>query len=52
MRIIVQRVLNASVTQVETQQVVGSIGRGLLLYFGINRNDKEEDIDQASVPSP
>ncbi|EDR24727.1 hypothetical protein, conserved [Entamoeba dispar SAW760] len=47
MRIIVQRVLSGSVTKVESGEVVGKIGKGLLLYFGINEEDKESDIDGA-----
>ncbi|KAL7720961.1 D-aminoacyl-tRNA deacylase [Entamoeba marina] len=47
MRIIIQRVWSGSVTKVETGEVTGKIDRGLLLYFGINRNDKEKDIDAA-----
>ena len=47
MRIIVQRVLSGSVTKLETGEVVGKIGKGLLLYFGINEEDKESDIEGA-----
>ena len=47
MRIIIQRVLSGSVTKLETGEVVGKIGRGLLLYFGINEEDVEKDIETA-----
>lgn len=43
MRIVVQRVSRASV-EVE-QQVRGSIGRGLLVFVGIEEADNREDVD-------
>jgi D-tyrosyl-tRNA(Tyr) deacylase len=40
MRAVVQRVTNASVTV--DQQIVGAIGRGLLVLLGISKNDSEQ----------
>lgn len=42
MRIVLQRVKQASV--VEKQQVVASIGRGILVLFGVHQGDTKEDI--------
>lgn len=42
MRVLVQRVLNASVFVKETE--VGSINRGLLLFLGVRKGDTEEDV--------
>ncbi len=42
MRVVIQRVKNASVT-VE-KKIVGKIGRGLLILLGIEDSDNEEDI--------
>ncbi len=41
MRVVVQRVLDASVTVDHT--VVGAIGKGLCVFLGIGLNDKEKD---------
>jgi D-aminoacyl-tRNA deacylase len=41
MRIVLQRVLSASVTV--AGETVGSIGPGLLVLFGVARNDSERD---------
>lgn len=46
MRLVVQRVLRASVT-VESE-VVGQIGRGLLVLLGVGRGDREEDVEYLS----
>ena len=43
MKIVVQRVTSGKVT-VEGE-VVGSIGRGLVCYVGINREDTPEDAE-------
>ncbi len=43
MRAVIQRVSKASVTVGE--QVAGSIGRGLLVFLGVGRNDTVRDID-------
>ncbi|MFN7273905.1 MAG: D-aminoacyl-tRNA deacylase, partial [Bacteroidota bacterium] len=43
MRIVVQRVSRASV-EIE-QQLRGSIGRGLLVFVGIEEADNREDVD-------
>ncbi|HLT21975.1 MAG TPA: D-aminoacyl-tRNA deacylase [Bacteriovoracaceae bacterium] len=45
MKILVQRVLNASVT-VE-QEVVGAINRGLLLFVCFEKNDSEEALQKS-----
>lgn len=42
MRVLVQRVLNASVFVKETE--VGSINQGLLLFLGVRKGDTEEDV--------
>ena len=42
LRVLVQRVLNASVFVKETE--VGSINRGLLLFLGVRKGDTEEDV--------
>jgi D-tyrosyl-tRNA(Tyr) deacylase len=44
MRAVIQRVSRASVT-VENE-IVGSIGKGLLVLVGIEVNDTMEDVDQ------
>lgn len=46
MRAVVQRVDRAEVS-VESQ-IIGSIGRGLLLYLGVGRDDAEEDLSYLS----
>ena len=46
MRAVVQRVDRAEVS-VESQ-IIGSIGRGLLLYLGVGREDTEEDLSYLS----
>lgn len=43
MRVVIQRVLEASVT-VETE-LVGSIGRGMLIFLGIEEADSAEDLE-------
>ncbi|KAK5965377.1 D-aminoacyl-tRNA deacylase [Trichostrongylus colubriformis] len=43
MRAIIQRVARASVTVGE--EVVSSIGRGVCVFVGISRDDKDEDIE-------
>ncbi|BAG83987.1 D-aminoacyl-tRNA deacylase [Candidatus Azobacteroides pseudotrichonymphae] len=43
MRVVIQRVLKASVTI--NHQLKSSIGQGLLIFLGIEENDKQEDID-------
>lgn len=43
MRLVIQRVSNASVT-VENQ-IIGRIGKGLLVLLGIEQSDSEEDVD-------
>jgi D-tyrosyl-tRNA(Tyr) deacylase len=42
MRVVIQRVLKASVTV--TEQIVGQINKGLLILVGIEDSDSEEDI--------
>lgn len=42
LRVLVQRVLNASVFVKETE--VGSINQGLLLFLGVRKGDTEEDV--------
>ena len=44
MRLIVQRVLKASVT-LETNHEVSSIGQGLMVLVGISRNDTKTDAE-------
>lgn len=44
MRVLLQRVLSASVT-LEDKQICGQIGRGLLILCGIEADDTEVDID-------
>ncbi|MBI4855067.1 MAG: D-tyrosyl-tRNA(Tyr) deacylase [Acidobacteria bacterium] len=43
MRAVVQRVSRAQVTV--DKELVGSIGLGLLVFLGINQNDKQKDAD-------
>lgn len=43
MRVVIQRVKHASVTV--DGKIVGEIGKGLLVLFGVGRNDTERDID-------
>ena len=43
MRVVIQRVLRASVTI--DSQVVSNIGKGLLVYIGIGKNDTQADAD-------
>ena len=43
MRIVVQRVRKASVSV--NDEVVGSIGNGLLLLVGVHKNDTEEEVN-------
>jgi len=43
MRAVIQRVSKASVTV--DGEVTGSIGRGLLVFLGVGREDTEKDID-------
>ncbi|GMO33823.1 MAG: D-aminoacyl-tRNA deacylase [Candidatus Azobacteroides pseudotrichonymphae] len=43
MRVVIQRVVKASVTI--NHQLKSSIGQGLLIFLGIEENDKQEDID-------
>ena len=45
MRVIVQRVFSGKAVIIQTGEVTGQIKNGLLVYFGIHRYDKEEDID-------
>ena len=42
MKIVLQRVLEASV-EVENKQIA-KIDKGLLIFFGLKKNDKEEDL--------
>ena len=43
MRVVVQRVLSASVTV--NSALVGAIERGLLVYLGVGADDTERDLD-------
>jgi len=43
LRVVIQRVKHASVTV--DGKIVGEIGKGLLVLFGVGRNDTERDID-------
>lgn len=45
MRAVIQRVLNASVTLVDSGEVVSSIGHGLCVLVGISRNDTKKDVE-------
>jgi D-tyrosyl-tRNA(Tyr) deacylase len=42
MRLIIQRVSQASVTKKETKQIVGQINKGLFVLIGIKKGDTEE----------
>ena len=44
-KIVIQRALSGSVTVGE--EVVGKIGKGMVVLVGIHRDDKEEDLDWA-----
>ena len=43
MRIVIQRVSSASVSVAD--HVVGSIGRGFLVFLGVGQEDTEQDVD-------
>ena len=43
MKVVIQRVLNASVTI--ANNIKSKIGNGLLIFLGIGENDGQEDID-------
>ena len=43
MRVVIQRVLRASVTI--DSRIVSNIGKGLLVYIGIGKNDTQADAD-------
>lgn len=45
MRIVIQRVANATLTEAATGTVVSSIQRGLMVLCGITGTDNEIDID-------
>lgn len=45
MRLIVQRVLKASVTLTETNHEISAIGPGLMVLVGISRNDIKSDAE-------
>lgn len=45
MRLVIQRVKNAKVTVVETDQVSGQIEKGLLVLFGAKKGDTKENTD-------
>ena len=44
MRLIIQRVNQASVS-IKGKDSINKIGKGLLIYVGINKNDNEESLD-------
>jgi D-tyrosyl-tRNA(Tyr) deacylase len=46
MRFVIQRVLEGSVTV--SNEVVGKIGKGLVVLFGLTHDDKYEDLDFAA----
>ena len=43
MRLVVQRVKSASVTVVDTKEVVGKIGKGLFILVGVGEGDLENE---------
>jgi len=45
MRLVVQRVIKAKVTSVTTGEVVGKIGKGLFVLFGVGKNDTQKEAD-------
>jgi len=45
MRLVIQRVLKAKVSKVETKKIVGEIGEGLFILLGVKKEDKEEQAD-------
>jgi D-tyrosyl-tRNA(Tyr) deacylase len=44
MRLVIQRVLNASVLAVDEARVTGSIGHGLMVLVGLESTDTEKDL--------
>jgi D-aminoacyl-tRNA deacylase len=48
MRLVVQRVKSAKVTKIDTGEVVGKIGLGMLVLFGVGKGDSEKDADTLS----
>jgi D-aminoacyl-tRNA deacylase len=45
MKLVIQRVNKAGVTQVISNKLVGEIGRGLLVLFGVGKNDGKKDAE-------
>ena len=46
MKIVIQRVNEASVAVKETNKIVGKIGKGLFILLGIKRGDSQNQVDE------
>ena len=45
MRLVVQRVKSAKVTKIDTGEVVGKIGLGMFVLFGVGKEDTKKEAD-------
>lgn len=48
MRLVIQRVISASVKNIKTNEVVGKIDKGLFVLVGVGKGDSEEGADKLS----
>jgi D-tyrosyl-tRNA(Tyr) deacylase len=44
MKLVVQRVIDAQVRVVDTDETVGKIGKGIFILIGVGKDDRKEDV--------